>query len=95
MALQCEDRNVRCNDDQHREQCRAANLDDRLKNRIEPFSWTHLPLLFRQFAEHVFNDNHGAVDDDAEVHRSQRQQVRGYAQKGQAEEGAEQREWND
>ena len=48
--------------------------------------------LVGQAAEHVLHHDHRAVDDDAEVHRAERQQVRRDADPRQAEKGGEQRE---
>ena len=42
----------------------------------------------------VLDHDHRAVDDDAEVHRAERQQVRGDAAQREADERREQRERN-
>ena len=90
MTLQREDRNVRRNDDQHREQGRAADLDRRFEDLLQPrHAIVH---VFGQPAEHVFDHDHRAVDDDAEVHGAEGKQIGGNANESEADKGCEQRE---
>ena len=42
----------------------------------------------------VFNHDHRAVDDDAEIHRAQAQQISRHAHDFQAEKGRQQGQWN-
>ena len=94
VALQGEDRDVGGDDDEHREERGAADFDGGLE------AWCACGGLCGRLqvpepAEDVFDDDHRAIDDDAEVHRAQGEQVGGMPAQREAEEGGEQRKRND
>ena len=101
VPLQRKDRDVRGDNDQHREERRPPDFDRRVEDHAQA-----VPVLasvdlvvmeflrLGQFAKDVFHHDHGAVDDDAEVHRAERQQIGRNADPGQAEKSAEQRQRN-
>ena len=100
MPLQGENRNVSDDDDEHREERGPTNLHGRIQNGAAGIftasggaSAFARPLSKR--SKHVFDDDDGAVDDDAEVHRAKRQQVRRNAANSEADEGAQQRQRDD
>ena len=102
MALQREDRNVCDDDDEHGEQRRSSDLFSRLENgppgrfnRIASgrrIATARAPL--RERPVDVLDDDDGAVDDDAEVHRAEREQVGGDSAEPEADERGEQRQRN-
>ena len=82
--------NVRQDDDQHREERRPAHLEaasatSSLNDRV-------LGSLVRCAAEDVLDNDHRAVDDDAEIHRAEREQVGRNAFDRQADERRQQRQ---
>ena len=50
--------------------------------------------MFRQLPEDVFDNDHGTVDNDSEVHRTQRQQIGRNAAKREPREGRQQGQRN-
>ncbi len=52
------------------------------------------PGVMREMAEDVFHHDHGAVDDDAEVDRADRQQVGGFAPQHRDHDREQQRHRN-
>ncbi len=96
VALQRKDRDVRGDDDDHREHGRAAHFGGGLQDGVHARAAV-LDLGFLQLAqplEDVLHHDHRAIHDDAEVHRAQRQQVGGNAHPGQADERGQQRQRN-
>jgi hypothetical protein len=70
---------VRIGDDHHAEQARARDLAGPGKDRLEPFRLAQraaaLMLLRREQAQAILDDDHDAIDDDAEVDRAQAHQI--------------------
>ena len=73
------------------EKTSAAPLPMRLKEWSRTVSSGRPQGQLRQSRDDVLGHDHRAIDDDAEVHRTQRQQVGRYAPQMQAEEGRQQR----
>ena len=96
MALKRENGNVRGDDDDHREQGGTADFDRCVQDRVEAGLGVRDTCVFqfRQLAHDVFHHDHRAIDDDAEVHRAQRQEVCRNANQGQAEKGRQQGQRN-
>ncbi len=67
-------------DDQRSEQARLDDLARPAQDRAQPFGGGEQPaflaLRLGQHAQAVLDDDHGAVDDDAEIDRAQAHQVR-------------------
>ena len=97
VALQREDRHVRRDDDQHREQRRPPDFGRRLEDRSACTRRRRSVRVPRSASRrNTFSTHdHRAIHDDAEIHRAERKQVGGNAAQVQAEERAEQRERND
>ena len=77
VALQREDRHVREDDDQHREQRRAARPPTAASRIVAARARDRAARVLAQSWRKMFSTHdHRAVDDDAEVHRAERQQVR-------------------
>ena len=95
VTLQREDRNVRGNDDEHREQRRPPDLVGGVDDDLAALRVAHALAPLGQPVHDVLDDDHGAVDDDAEVHRSETQQVRRHAHDLQAEERRQERQRDD
>ncbi len=97
VPLQREDRDVRRNDDDHREHGRTAHfrggLQDGMQARLAVLDLLRLELA--QPLEDILNHDHRAVDDDTEVHRAKRQQVGWNTHPGQPDEGRQQRQRDD
>ena len=93
VPLEREDRKVRKNDDLHREDGRATDFDGRVEDDRLGFPAVIRP--FRQVPEDVLHDDHGAVDDDPEVHGAERQQVGGDPADSEPDERRQKRERND
>jgi len=92
VALHGEDRQVSDDDDDHRENRRPADFDDRFVDGPDARPVIFQLAGFAEASEDVLDDDHRAIDDDAEVHGAQRQQVGRNADQAEADEGAEQGE---
>ena len=79
MTLQGEDWNVCRNDDEHREQRRTTDFVGSVGNHGATLVGGQASFLLRQALQYIFYDDHSAVNDDAEIHRTQRQQISRYA----------------
>ena len=75
MALQRKNRNVRRNDDEHRKQRRAANFIGGVDDDAAPFLIGHVLFAFGQPVQYVFDHDDRTVHNNAEVHRTQTEQV--------------------
>ena len=95
MPLQSKYGDVRCNDDQHRKQGRAPYFVGRLHDQRFTLFFVHAFAALRQPVHDVLNHNHRAIDNDAEVHRAQTEQVGWHAHDFQPHEGGQQRQGND
>ena len=95
VTLHRENRQVGDHDDDHREDCRPTDFDNGLLDGA-----TARPMIVQlvglaQTPENVFNDDHRAIDNDAEVHRPQGQQIGRNIDQRQPDEGAEHGQRND
>ena len=88
MALQREDRDVRRDDDEHGKERRPADFHGGIQDLLQ--AGRAVVRSFRELAEHVFDHDHRAVDDDPEIHRTQGQQVRGNPHPAEAYERGKQ-----
>ncbi len=93
-ALQREDRNERRDDDGHGEERRLRDINRRLDDEREQVA-PPPGLLRLRFVQHVFRKDDRAVDEDAEVHRSHRYQIRGQVNQRQPDERHQQRQRDD
>jgi len=71
VALQCENGNVRRNNDEHREKRGPPDLCRRVQNSVAENLAVGRMTTLGKFAEDIFDDNHRAIHDDSKVHRSQ------------------------
>jgi len=88
--LEREDRHHRRGDDRHREQRRTDHLLGRVGNHRGHA--LGLRTLLGQMAVDVLDQDHRAVEQDAEVHRAHGQKVGGHAGVVEAHEGRQERE---
>ena len=88
---------MRHDDDQHREQRGSTHFHGCFEHSSPTRGWVvHVTVAqLAESAEDVFDHDHRAVHDDAEVHRTQRQQIGWNAYKGQPKERGQQRQRND
>ena len=75
MALQRKYRDMRCNDDEHRKQCWPADFVGGIDDDVFALVIGHVLFALSQTVQDVFNHDHRAVNDDAEIHCSQTEQV--------------------
>src|SRR5690606_5569193 len=94
-ALQREDGDMRRDDDDHREQRGPADFGGGVDDLVYAVASFELALVGGQAVVHVLDHDHRAVDDDAEVHGAEAEQIGRNAGDGEADESAEQRQRND
>ena len=73
MALQGKNRNVRGNDDEHREQGGASHLVGGINDDLPALALSHVLFVFSQTVHDVFHHDHRTVHNDAKVHGAQAQ----------------------
>ena len=98
-AGQRKDRKIDDHDDQLSEQQRTARLAGRRKHLMETLPQRQFaPMVFlrmRQAAHAVLDDDHGAIDDDAEVQRAKTHEVCTDLVRDHAGKGEQHGQWND
>ena len=87
MPLQGKNGQVSDDDDQHREERGAADLGGGIDHQLFEVG-VAVPVV-GSGAEDVLDHDDGAVDDNAEIHGAQRQQIRGNALDGEPNESRE------
>ena len=84
MALQRKNGNVRRNDDEHGEHGGSTHFAGGVGDEGATLFLVHAFAAFSQAVHDVFHHDHGPVHDDAEIHRTQTQQVGRHAHDLQA-----------
>ncbi len=92
MTLQCENRDMRGDNDEHGKERWPANLNRRLFNRLAESSFVTALLQFTKTPEDILNNDHCTIHNNAKVHRSQRKQISRYPSPTQPNESGQQRQ---